>query len=71
MSTAKRITDFLPAKECQTTKIVQAHISEDLHSAVREQIAKDQADGIPVDMKSLLTAALRAYLTERGAKRIP
>lgn len=71
MSSAKRLNDYLPTKICTTTTCVQAKIPTDLHGAVKLQMQRDIDDGIPMNWNELFVAFSRAYLAERGAKKIP
>lgn len=64
------IGQFLPNDPVKT-KLAQAQLPEDLHDAVRKQIAKDQKAKIRIDWNVLFASACRAYLTERGAKNVP
>lgn len=70
MST-KRLNDFLPERKTTKTVMVQARVPSDLHAAVKEQISEDRDSGIKMDWTELVSAACRAYLSERGIKQIP
>jgi hypothetical protein len=63
--TKNKITDFLPKKP--ETKLVQGVIPGHLKDAVAVQMKKDKQSGQPITWDSLLEAAARAYLAERGA----
>lgn len=57
----KTIDDYLPKKE-QTTVLIQAKISPDLHLKTKEQMSKDN-----ITWNDLLVASLKRYLDERKA----
>jgi len=67
MAALKRLNDFLPTKI--DTKLAQAKIPVELHNAVRDQLTKDQNDGIHIDWNKLVEAACRVYLSERNARK--
>lgn len=62
----KPITAFLKAKK-NNKAAIQGFVPAELRSRVRAQMREDRKDGYKITWDILLEAALKSYLSERGA----